>query len=310
MSQLAPIALFVYARPEHTRQALQSLKANALADKSKLYIFVDGPKPDAADDTLQRMAAVKKVIREAQWCGEVAIIESAENKGLANSIIEGATKLVNEFGKVIILEDDLLLHKDFLKYMNAGLGKYEHESQVYAITGYQFPIKFPDSVDEAFFFNDIASWTWGTWKRAWDQFDPEATGWERLEKDAAFRKRFNFGNTMDYATMLEMQMRGEIDSWAIRWYWTVFQNNGFSLVPKYSLVKNIGFDGTGEHCNDGQLVEDVLYAGNFNPTLPDVVELDKTAYKRITHMWNLQNNHDLMTRIRRRLLKLFGKSVA
>lgn len=306
MTNLAPIALFVYARPRHTRQVLESLRDNELAAQSMLYIFADGPRNGVSRETLDNITAVREVIRAEQWCGTVHIVEAEENRGLAQSIISGVTRLVNEFGRVIVLEDDLLLHPDFLNFMNRALDKYADAEQVFAVTGYQFPFQFPGSVPDAFFFNDIASWTWATWKRAWDQFDPESKGWQQLQKDTDLRKRFNFDNTMDYATMLEQQMTGAIDSWAIRWYWTVFQNKGFSLFPKYSLVKNIGFDGTGEHCSDEQHAEDKLYAGRFQPQLPETVALDQTAARRIKSMWNLQNNHDIVTRIKRRLIKIFG----
>ncbi len=171
---------------------------------------------------------------------------SATNRGLAASIIEGVESLVNAHGRIIVIEDDLVFHPEFLSFMNTALDRYANDERVYAVSGYIFGR--PDlNPNQAVFLPMTASWGWATWKRAWQAFDPDAVGWERLQSDTDLRRRFNFDNVYDYATMLVAQMQRDIGSWAIRWYWSVFRNNGLVVYPAHSLVKNIGQDGSGSH---------------------------------------------------------------
>ncbi|WP_353720229.1 hypothetical protein [Dyadobacter sp. 676] len=243
----APILLFVYKRPAHTKRTLEALAADMLADESVLYIYADGPRADASDDDRRLVTEVRRLIRDRKWCKEVHIIESAQNKGLANSIIEGVTRQVNEHGRVIVLEDDLIVARGFLKYMNEALERYEKQDKVMQVCGYQFPIGVP-ATRSAFFLPLTASWGWATWKRAWSQFDPRAEGYEELKTNPDLARRFDLNGTIKYKDMLIDQMeRKNISSWAIRWWWTVFKADGISLFPDNSLVNNVGFGKDATH---------------------------------------------------------------
>lgn len=257
MSNLAPIALFVFKRPWHTRQVLTRLSANTLADKSHLYIFADGPKEQSDDSTLSAIADVRRVIRERQWCRKVTIIVSETNRGLANSIIGGVTELVNNHGKVIVIEDDLLTAPAFLQYMNMGIEMYQDSEQVMQVSGFMFPIKV-NPPEDSFLIPLTTSWGWATWKRAWDFFDPHAKGYQALTENANLRNSFNLNGVYDYYGMLANQLAGRIDSWAIRWYLTVFLQKGLVLYPKQSLIHNIGFDNSGEHCGSSDAFANML----------------------------------------------------
>jgi GT2 family glycosyltransferase len=239
----APIAFFVYNRPEHTRRALEALCKSDGFDKSPLYIFSDGPKSSL---DAEQIRSVRDTVHKIT--GNYAnIVKAAINQGLATSVINGVSRLCNEYGRVIVIEDDLLVAPFFLDYMNAALQKYEAETSVMQISGYMFPVpEFSDRV-EALFLPFTTSWGWATWKRAWDYFDPEATGWNKMVDDRRLRSKFNLEGSFDYFTMLKNQNQGKGDSWAIRWYWSVFKRNGIVLFPPASLVKNIGFDGSGTH---------------------------------------------------------------
>jgi hypothetical protein len=239
----APIALFVYKRPEHTQQTLEALMQCPEFGQSQLYVFCDGAKkPEDQAAIAQTRDVVHKLV------GQTAkIIEAPRNQGLANSIIAGVTRLVNDYGRVIVLEDDLLVSPQFLNYMNAALEAYQDQPQVMQVSGYMFPVpEFADRT-EALFLPFTVSWGWATWKRAWQQFDPDATGWEVLKTDKALRSRFNLDNSYDYFSMLKQQISGLTDSWAIRWYWSVFQQHGYVVFPPISHIANIGFDGSGTH---------------------------------------------------------------
>jgi GT2 family glycosyltransferase len=242
MNTLAPIVLFVYNRPDHTRKTLESLMRNTLADRSELIIYADGPKQHATAAEVDTILNVRKIIRAYKWCKEVHITEATTNKGLARSIIEGVTETVNRFGKVIVLEDDLVLSVGFLQYMNDALDMYQEEDKVMHISGYMFPIRA--KLPETFFYNSTSCWGWGTWARAWKYFNPNAS---ELYKSILLQGKENIFNARFPSSIehLKANIDGKLNTWAIKWHAVVFLNNGFCLHPARSLVQNIGNDSTG-----------------------------------------------------------------
>ena len=244
MSLLAPIALFVYNRPKHTRQTIEALLLNSQAKHSDLYIFSDAPKNETAKAAVEE---VRGYVRQVSGFNKVNIIERASNWGLANSVIDGVSRLCEEFGKVIVLEDDLVVSPYFLEYMNEGLARYEHDIKVMQIAGYMFLVNI-NIEDDALFMPLTTSWGWATWKRAWQHFDPNAKGYELLLKNSDLKRSFDLDDKYPYFKMLESQKKNKVDSWAIRWYLSVFMLKGLVLYPKLSLVENFGFDGSGVNC--------------------------------------------------------------
>jgi len=243
--QLAPIVLFVYNRPRHTEQTLIALAANKLASDSILYIYSDGPKTDATVESVANIAKTRELIKTKKWCKEVFVIESEFNRGLANSIINGVTEVVNKHGKVIVLEDDLVTHPFFLTYMNEYLDIYEQNEKVISLHGYLYPVK--KEISQPFFLKGADCWGWATWKRGWDLFEHDATVLleQLLQRNLA--REFNFNDTYNYISLLRAQIEGKVDSWAIRWYASAFLLGKLTLYPPVSLVVNIGFDGSGTH---------------------------------------------------------------
>ena len=241
----APVILFVYRRLEHTRKAVEALQRNELAAETTLYIFSDGYKNE---EDKEQVLEVREYIHKINGFYEVVIDESNYNRGLAESVIEGVTSVIESWGKAIIVEDDLVVSPYFLKYMNEALEKYNNYKNVYGITGYVVDIIGASKLPDSFFLPITSSWTWATWKRCWDMFDKNATGYQELVNSRIKRWKFDyFGSLWNSQTLLK-QMRGEIDSWWIRWAWTVYRNKGVYLTPKKILCKNEGFDGTGVHC--------------------------------------------------------------
>ena len=240
----APIAFFAYNRPEHALRSLETLSRCELADESVLHIFCDGAR-GPEDET--RVALVREAVKSRKWCKEVHIRVSKENRGLATSVISGVSSLCRKRGKAIVLEDDLLLSPFFLKYMNDSLRLYEGEERVKQITGYMFDGPLNSDTD-ALFLPFTSSWGWATWGRAWKQFDAHMTAYDVLKKDSKLRKKFNLDGAYNFYTMLKNQRTGRVDSWAIRWYLSVFMAEGLTLYPVKTLVKNIGWDGSGVHC--------------------------------------------------------------
>lgn len=275
--QLAPIVLFVYNRPRHTKQILDALMSNELADQSKLYIFSDGPKYIASDDQMRAIEEVRHLIREKQWCREVEIIESDYNKGLADSIIHGVTHIVNKHEKIIVLEDDLVTSKGFLKFMNETLNMYNDDERVMHVSGYMYPVNSQIS-QTTFFLKILSCWGWGTWKRAWEYYNHNVKDHIKyFSQSKELLRKFDIeGHAYFYKQLLD-NADHKIYSWAVRWYASWLRAGGYSLFPKMSLVKNIGFDGSGIHCDSIS-----MYDVNPVESLPvkkiDVVE-NKTIRK-------------------------------
>jgi hypothetical protein len=246
LNNLSPIILFAYNRPWHTEHTLLALKNNIFASDSTLYIYADGVKIEASKEDKGKITETRKIIRKQQWCKEVKIIESDINKGLANSIIEGVTEIINIYGKAIILEDDIVTSIGFLKYMNEALNLYEDNERVMHISGYMFPIK--NVLPDTFFYNTASCWGWATWKRSWLNFEPNPNKiYSYLESNNLFKK-FNIDNQINFSDDLLDNCLGKRKTWAIKWYGSIFMKNGFCLHPYPSLCQNIGMDNSGENC--------------------------------------------------------------
>jgi GT2 family glycosyltransferase len=282
MVDLAPIVLFVYNRPRETRLTLEALTQNVLADQSVLYVYADGAKENATEEDRKKIEEVRNIVRGSKWCKELHLIESDRNKGLANSVIHGVTEIVNRHGKVIVLEDDLVTAKGFLTYMNTSLTKYQNEKSVVQISGFNYPLDYAHK-KTSFFIPITTSWGWATWDRAWKIFDKNASGYEALKHDEELARRFNLDGAYPLSAMLFRQMDSkEIDSWVIRWWWSVFKMNGVSLFPDKSLVKNIGFGDSGTHTigNDPFPISD-FDNDYFITTFPDKVIVDQDSFTKI-----------------------------
>jgi hypothetical protein len=239
----APVALFVYKRTGHTRQALEALAKCPEFSESELFVFSDGPKLASDQRAVEQ---VRELIRSIHH-PKVNIVTSEQNRGLANSITKGVTEICLKYGHVIVIEDDLVVSPLFLTYMNAGLHRYQSEERVMQISGHVWQPLASFKDNECVFLPFITSWGWATWQRSWRNFDPAASGATAMLQDRSQRRKFNSPGLFDWATMLEDQMKGSIDSWAIRWYWSVFKAGGLALHPPGTFVRNLGLDGTGTH---------------------------------------------------------------
>lgn len=241
---LAPITLFVYNRPWHTRQTIEALQKNDHATESDLFIYADGPKKAEHAGAVDE---VRDFIRGVDGFKSVTIIEREGNWGLARSIISGVTEVVNRIGRIIVLEDDLLTSPFFLRYMNDALDLYDNEERVISIHAYAFPLN--GALPETFFLKGTGCWGWATWKRGWMIFEPD--GHKLLEKINAghLENEFDLNGAYPYTQMLKDQISGKNDSWAVRWYASGFLKDKLTLHYKKSFTCNIGLDGSGTHCH-------------------------------------------------------------
>ena len=247
---LAPVCVFVYKRPAETRQLIQALQANYLSSETDVIIYSDAPKKSADTGAVD---AVRDFITTVNGFKSVRIILRESNLGLAQSIITGVSEVLRDYGKVIVLEDDLVTARNFLDFMNAALDFYETRASVFAISGYSYPMKSMrgNSFDMAFGHRSY-SWGWATWHDRWNLVDWDIADYNKFIRNRDDCSRFNKGGGSDLSNMLARQMAGKIDSWMIRWVYAQFKYGLLDVFPSASKVLNIGFNGTATHtrCSD------------------------------------------------------------
>lgn len=244
---LAPIVIFTFNRLEHTINTINSLKDNDLANESNVFIFSDGPRNEGEK---LKVNAVRNYLKTVEGFNSIKIIESNINKGLASSVIDGVTSIINKYGKVIVLEDDLITSKYFLRYMNESLNLFKDRDDIWSISGYTPDIYIPDDYNDNIYLTYRGcSWGWGTWKNRWNGIDWDIMDYDTFIKDSIRKKKFNMSGN-DLTSMLTDQINGRINSWAIRWCYNQFNKKKFTVYPVESLVKNNGTDASGTHCSN------------------------------------------------------------
>lgn len=246
----APIVLFVYNRLDKAKSCLNALEKNEECSQTDLYVYADGAK--RAEDK-EKVQAVRNFIKNdyipKSKFSKVHLIESDVNKGLSNSIIGGVTEVINSHGKVIVVEDDLIVSTDFLRYMNGALDFYKSIQHVGSVSAYTSPVQELISYKkDVYFLRKGECWGWGTWKDRWENVDWEVSTFEEYRANKKMRREFDaIGYGLD--AMLCSYMEGTLDTWATRWCYHLFRNGLLTVYPAISRTNNIGMDGTGEHCS-------------------------------------------------------------
>lgn len=271
-----------------------ALAQNDGADQSEVIIYADAAKkPEHADS----VNAVRNIIRQAKGFKSVKIIEQQVNKGLSASILSGVTEQLNQYGKAIVLEDDLIASPVFLRYMNEALDKYADEEAVISIHGYSYPVNIGHT--QTYFLRGADCWGWATWKRGWDLLEKDGKKLKSALVKTQQLNEFDFQGNYGYSKMLDKQIEGKNDSWAILWYASAFLQNKLTLYPSTSLIQNIGLDASGTHSkSDRQYVHETLLT-----TLPELnsnIQPDPQAFSIICDFFK-QQKHPLGD-----LKKIFG----
>lgn len=282
---LAPIVLFVYNRFDHTRRTVQALQNNVLAKDSKLIVYADAAKNSEAEG---QVIAVRDYLKTIDGFLAVDIRHRYTNLGFNQNIITGVSEVVNEYGKIIVVEDDLVTSQWFLSYMNDALERYEQDNKVACIHGYLLPVK--RQLKEAFFLKGADCWGWATWKRAWDLFEDDAAVLLSEIKTLRLQYEFEFNGTYPYVKMLEGEGNGKNASWDVRWYASAFLQNKLTLYPGTSLVNNIGHDNSGSNCGETQTYE--VSIGQNKVDVSTAVEVDQEAYAAIAELFRTISSQD------------------
>ncbi len=287
---LAPIVLFVYNRPHHTQQTVEALQQNELANESEIFIYSDAPKNEQA---IHKVQEVRSYIKSISGFKKITIIERETNWGLAKSIIDGVTSIVNQYGKIIVLEDDLVTSSYFLRFMNEALEMYQDTEKIFGITGYNYPINI-NGLEDIFFMKAENCWSWATWDRAWKYFVKD-TDMLINTFNKHMIKEFNFNHSIDFWSQVLANKQGKINTWAVFWYATIFINNKLFVFPKTSFVNNIGHDGSGTHCDKNNLYYTNI-TNNYNLVFSNnMIESQIARQKHIEYFLSLKKS--IITRI-------------
>ena len=266
----APLILFVYNRLEHTVKTIEALKKNSLSSESDLFIFSDA---ERESEDKYNVEQVRKYIDSISGFRKVEVIKRDKNRGLAQSIITGVTELMEEYDRVIVLEDDLITSPAFLTFMNKALSFYADNKSIWSIGGYNFPLGVLNFLKEPVYLSfRSCTWGWATWKDRWEKADWELDNYEELLNDRSFRKKFNRAGS-DMCSWLRKQKESRLDSWAVKWDVAHCVNDGYCLRPRNSLISNIGFDGSGIHCGTTNKF-DVKLASEFAFEFPINITID------------------------------------
>ncbi len=241
----APVVIFAFNRIETLKACVASLLDNSEACRSDLIVFVDGPREDRQGE-VAKVETVRQFVKKISGFKSLTPYFSDINKGLGPSVIEGVTKVIGQYGKVIVVEDDLIVGRNFLSFTNQGLDFYEQIDKVFSICGYTNRIKLPSDYDyDTYFCTRSSSWGWATWADRWSSCDWQLKDWDSVKKNV---KTFNKWGGSDCFGMLKAWHEGRNQSWAIRFGYNQFIQDKLSLFPIVSHVQNNGFDGEGANC--------------------------------------------------------------
>ncbi len=274
-SKLAPVALFVYNRPRHTRRVLAALRGCAGAGDSDLFVYADGAR-GAADGRL--VAEVRRELAGLDGFRQVRVVERETNRGLASNIVEGVSEVVGEYGRIIVLEDDIVVGPHFLEFMNRALDHYRERLEVWHVAGWNYPID-PAGLDELFLWRVMLCWGWATWVDRWRHFerDPEKLLAEFTPEQVDW---FNLDGAREAWSQVEANARGEISTWAVFWQAAIARRRGLCLTPLRALTQNIGHDGSGVHCGRRR-VSDPPPDADLPERFPETMREDERVVRRL-----------------------------
>jgi len=270
-----------------------------------LFIFSDAPKYSDANEKVKQ---VRDYIKTISGFKAVIIKEQTQNLGLAKSIIDGVTEVVNKFGKIIVLEDDIEVSPYFLKFMNEALIFFKNERKIWSVTGFSYPIKHK-KLPDIFCFFAMSCWSWGTWADRWVYYDKNPDRYISLFTKKIIH-RFDYYDSTEMFSQITANKTEVINTWAIFWYAIQFINNGFQIMPSKPLAKNIGMDGTGIHCGTTSIYNYNIYKNEIKMDFNNVlIEENKLATKLISNFLKKQKKKPSVINyvkkiIKRLLLKL------
>jgi hypothetical protein len=234
----APVAVFAYNRPDKVASLMSNLQACRGFSESPVRVFVDGPRNDADDPAVN---AVRRFVEKIA-APNVSFTFHESNLGLRNSIFTGVTEMISEYGRTIVLEDDLILSPMSLDYFNEALNKYAAEMRVWSIAGYNYDVPELRHSGKALSLPFTHPWGWATWARAWNRFDLDSRPDSHELNSRSFQCAFDMNGIYPFTKQLKNSISGRVNSWSVHWYYTVFRHGGVSIFPPRRVVDNNGLN--------------------------------------------------------------------
>ena len=305
MNTYSPIALFVYNRLQHTKKVIEAIKKNHISQRSTIYVFSDFSDVEFEKNKIKK---IRNYLNNLNGFKKIIIVQRKYNLGTSNNIVLGLNQIFKKHDKCIIIEDDIIISKNFLYQMNYFLEKFNKITNIASIEGYMYPVKFKKSIPDYFFLKGTGCWGWATWKDRWSHFEKNSEKLinEFTEEDI---KNFNLDNTESFWSQVIDNHSGRINTWAIFWYATIFKNKGLCMNPFYSYVKNIGFDGSGTHKNFNKIFQDSQVLNNYGEFKPQInTEENLLAVEKIRKYY-LDNTNNFKKFIKLLIAFLFGKKL-
>ena len=310
MTLIAPVALFTYDRPFHTKKVLNALIKCDGSEQIDLFVFCDGPRNESTDKETRRILAVRELIRKEKRFKSIKIVEQSSNYGLANSIISGVSQVLEEYNEIIVLEDDIVPSVGFLNYMNDALFLYKENEKVGCIHAWNYDLNVDVPKEDTFFLPGADCWGWATWKSSWELFNVDGEYLLNEIRNRNLDYTFDRRGTYDFQGALQDQIDGKTDSWAIRWHASLVLASKLCLHPTVAIVKNIGLDGSGEHCiEDASLVMKTVKRIAVEKI--DVIDSEwfYKAYRDLTKDTNLKKNSVSLTKRIKAIVKTGIRSI-
>ena len=284
----APVVLFTYNRLNHTMQTIKALHNNWGSNETELYVFADGAKDPTEEAKVNAVREYLKEVKECNWFASMTIYFQEKNLGLEKSIISGVGKIINQYGKAIVLEDDIITTPDFLLFMNKALDAFEEDPKVWSISTWLINNrKIKNCKEDILWTYRGECWGWASWADRWNRVDWSVGDYREFEKSRKRQTAFNRGGR-DMSRLLQLQQEGEIHSWAIRWCYQQYKEDMITVFPKYPKSYNIGLDGSGTNCGGEttRLPETQLEkTWNFQYSKKNTVLLKELQKKRFFEFW-------------------------
>ena len=296
--ELAPIVIFAYNRPDHLRRTLEALAKNELASESVLYIFCDGSKEGASEEMREKVEATRALAKAVMGFKELHVVERPRNIGLKENIVGAVTEVVNRYGSIITLEDDVVTSIGFLRFMNDALETYKDEEKVMHISAYMYPHK--GRLPETFFFPvPYPGGGWATWARAWKYYDDDTESVYNQWKDRW--EEFDVLGGDYLSKQLKANYNGTMKTWFVKWHAVLLSRKAVTLYPHQSLTNNIGFDDEATNCYATNRF-DVLDLASHVDVMKNPVKVNRKASRIIYdfyqgHWYNKRRRTALMKKM-------------
>lgn len=228
-----PVLLLIFNRPDTTKRVFEKIKE---LKPSQLFVAADGPRGDKEGEE-ELCLQTREIIKDIDWECELKTLFRAENLGCGKGPSSAITWFFSHVEQGIILEDDCLPNHSFFTFVDNMLKKYKNNEQIMLVSGSNYLLGLLDIKDSYYFSQVPTTWGWGTWRRAWNHMNFEMKDYNKKVKK--FPKIASLWH-QHWESILNGT--GVSDAWDFQWYFSIYEQNGLCIHPKYNLVQNIGFD--------------------------------------------------------------------